>query len=171
MVRKYVRLVIAIVLFCGSVVLFATGSIYYGLLVFLFSGLFVLTHFKNEKNLLAFYFLRKNKIQAAGKVLATVKHPESMIKSQEAYLYYLTGSVELQNHLTSKAEKNFKKALSTGLRMDSDKAVAKLQLAGISLSRRNKKMATHYLQEAKKLDRNKLLTPQVRELEGMMKRM
>lgn len=171
MVRKYVRLAIAVVVLCGSVLLFATDSVYYGLLVFFFSGLFVLTHFKNEKNLLAFYYLRKNKIQAAGKVLAKVKHPESMIKSQEAYLYYLTASVELQNHNNSKAEKNFKKALSTGLRMDSDQAVAKLNLAGISLSRRNKKMATHYLQEAKKLDSKKLLTPQVRELEGMMRRM
>lgn len=171
MVRKYVRLAIAVLVLCGSVVLFATGSVYYGFLVFLFSCLFVLIHFKNEKNLLAFYYLRKNKIQSAGKVLAKVKHPESMIKSQEAYCYYLTASVELRKHNTSIAEKGFKKALATGLRIDSDQAVAKLQLAGISLSRRNKKMATHYLQEAKKLDSKKLLTSQVRELEGAMKRM
>jgi len=120
---------------------------------------------------MAFYYLRKNKFESAGSVLSKIKHPESMIKSQEAYFYYLTASVELQSHNNSKAEKNFKKALNLGLRMKSDQAVAKLNLSGISLSRRNKKMAKHYLMEAKALDNKKLLTPQIREFENMMKRM
>jgi Flp pilus assembly protein TadD len=171
MVRKYVRLAIAVIVFLGSISLFVTDSVYYGLLVLMFSGLFVLTHFKNEKLLMAFYYLRKNNFEKAGSVLAKIKHPESMIKTQEAYFYFLTASAELQNHKNSQADKDFKKALNLGLRLDSDKAVAKLNLAGISLSRRNKKVAQHYLQEAKSLDRKKILTAQIRELDGMMKRM
>lgn len=170
MVRKYVRLVIAVILFLGSIYLFATGSIYLGLLVLLFSGIFVSIHFKNEKNLLAFYYLRKNKFQLAESVLSKVKHPESMIESQQAYFYFLTASVELQNRNNTSADKNFKKALNIGLRLKSDQAVAKLNLSGIALSRRNVQMAKHYLQEAKVLDNKKLLTPQIKELEGMMKR-
>lgn len=171
MVRKFMRLAIAVILFLGAVYLFVLGSVYYGLLALLFSGLSVLTHFKNEKILMAFYYLRKNKFEAAGSVLNKIKHPESMIKSQEAYYYYLIASVDLQTHNNSKAEKNFKKALNLGLRLKSDQAVAKLNLSGISMSRRNKKMAKYYLQEAKSLDTKKMLTPQIREFENMMKRM
>jgi len=171
MVRKYVRLIIAAIIFLGSIGLFVTGSIYWGLLAVLFTGLSVLTHFKNEKNLIAFYYLRKNKFQAAGSILSKIKHPESMIKSQEAYYYFLTASIELQNRKNTKADKYFKKALNIGLRLKTDQAIAKLNLSGISLSRKNIKMAKHYLQEAKNLDDKKVLTPQVKELERMMKRM
>jgi hypothetical protein len=64
----------------------------------------------------------------------------------------------------------FKKALSTGLRMKNDQAVAKLNLAAIALSQRNKKVAMVYLEAAKKLDKQKLLTAQIREIEMMMKK-
>lgn len=170
MVKKYLRLIIAGILLLGSIVLFVTGSVSIGILLVLLSGLIVLTYFKNEINLVVFYFVRKNKFQAAANVLKRVKHPEKMIKSQEAYFYYLSGLVEAQNNNSSKAEKNFKKALSTGLRLGTDQAVAKLNLSGIALSQRNKKLSIHYLQEAKKLDKQKFLSAQIREIEGMLKR-
>ncbi|MFA8435001.1 MAG: hypothetical protein ACEPOZ_10840 [Marinifilaceae bacterium] len=170
MVRKYLRLIIAGILLLGSVGLFVYSSSSMGVLMVLIAGLLVLTHFKNEMNLVAFYYVRKNKFESAGKVLARVKHPENMIKSQEAYHYYLSGLVESQKNSISKAEKHFKKALSTGLRMKNDQAVAKLNLSGIALSHRNKKLATYYLKETKKLDKQKLLSAQIKEIEAMMKR-
>lgn len=170
MIRKYVRLIIAGILFLGSILLFVQAIIGYGVLAVLVSGIFVLFHFKNEKNLIAFYFVRKNKFEASGKILGRVKNPENMIKSQEAYYYYLSGLVEAQKQKNAQAEKHFKKALDTGLRLKTDQAVAKLNLSGIALSKRNKKLATYYLQEAKKLDKSKMLTAQIREIEGMMKR-
>ncbi len=120
--------------------------------------------------MVAFYYLRKNNFPAAEKALNRVKYPEALIKSQEAYFYYLNGLIQSQTRSINKAEKFFKKALSTGLRMTNDQAVAKLNLAGIYLSQRNKKVATHYLQEAKKLDKHKLLSEQIKEIEQMMKR-
>lgn len=170
MVRKYLRLIIAGILLLGSIGLFVYVSVSMGILVLLLSGLFVLTHFKNEKNIVAFYFVRKGKLKRAEGVLARVKHPERMIQNQEAYYYYLLGLVESQKNNSSKAEKNFKKALNTGLRLTTDQAVAKLNLSGIALSQRNKKLASHYLQAAKKLDKQKLLKEQVKEIEAMMKR-
>nr|WP_320119461.1 hypothetical protein [uncultured Marinifilum sp.] len=167
---KYVRLIIAGILLPVSIVLFFKGLVTLGVLLVLISLLFVLLHFKNEKNLLAFYFVRKNKFEKAGKVLGRVKSPEKMIKSQEAYFYYLSGLMESQQHNNSKAEKLFKKALKTGLRTDTDQAVSKLNLSGIYLSQRNKKLSKYYLQEAKKQDKRKMLTAQVREIENMMKR-
>jgi hypothetical protein len=170
MIRKYVRLIIAGILFLGSIFLFVLALVGSGILAVLVSGIFVLFHFKNEMNLIAFYFVRKNKFEASGKVLGRVKNPENMIKGQEAYYYYLSGLVGAQKQNNAQAEKNFKKALDTGLRLKTDQAVAKLNLSGIALSKRNKNLASHYLQEAKKLDKQKMLTTQIREIEGMMKR-
>lgn len=170
MVRKYLRLIIASMFLVGAVLLFINSSVYWGLLVVLVAGLVVLTHFKNVNNLKAFYYIRKNNIDAAGKILDKVKHPERMIKSQEAYFYFLSGLIESQRYNASKSEKFFKKAIDTGLRMKNDQAVAKLNLAGMCLTRRNKNMAKHYLQEAKKLDKHKMLTAQIQEIEGMLRR-
>ena len=171
MVRKYLRLIIAGILFTGSIALFFNGSVSLGIWSLLVSGIFVLFHFKNEMNLTAFYFVRKNKFKAAARVLGWVKHPESMIQRQEAYYYFLCGLVDSQQNNISSADKNFKKALNTGLHMTNDQAVAKLNLAGIALTQRNKKMAAHYLQETKKLDKSKLLITQIREIEDILKRM
>tara|TARA_R110001583_G_scaffold94654_1_gene238329 strand:- start:3774 stop:4328 length:555 start_codon:yes stop_codon:yes gene_type:complete len=170
MVRKYLRLIIAGILLLESIYLFVSSMVSYGILAFIVTGLFVLFHFKNEKNVLAFYFVRKAKFDKAGDVLGRVKHPEAMIKSQEAYYYYLSGLVESQQNNGSQAEKHFKKALSTGLRTSTDQAVAKLNLSGIYLSKRNKKLSKYYLTEAKKLDKQKMLSAQVKEIEAMMKR-
>lgn len=170
MLSKIIRLIIAGILLLGSIFLFIKSFIGLGILVVLLSGIFVLLHFKNETNLIAFYFLRKNKFQSAGKVLSGVKHPERMIKSQEAYYYYLSGLIFSQEHKNNQAEKQFKKALNIGLRMKTDKAVANLNLSGIYLSRRNKKLSKYYLQEAKSLDKQKMLSAQIKEIEHMMKR-
>ena len=170
MVRKYLRLVIAGILLLGSIYLFVSSMVSYGILAFIIAGLFVLFHFKNERNVMAFYFVRKAKFDKAGGVLSRVKRPEAMIKSQEAYYYYLSGLVESQKNNSSQAEKLFKKALSAGLRTSTDQAVAKLNLSGIYLSRRNKKLSKYYLQEAKKLDKQKMLSAQIKEIETMMKR-
>lgn len=167
---KFIRLIIAALLITGSVFLFVYSWIFTGVMIDLLALIFVLLHFKNEKNLLAFYFIRKNNMQGATLALNYVKHPERMIKSQEAYYYYLNGLVVSQQRNLPKAEKLFKKALSTGLRMKNDQAVAKLNLAAIALSQRNKKVAMVYLESAKKLDKQKMLTAQIREVEMMMKK-
>ncbi len=170
MIGKFIRLILGGIICIGAVALFVQGEIGWGILTVLIAGLVVLLHFKNEKNLMAFLFLRKNKFTAVDMILSKVKHPENMIDSQEAYYYYLKGLVETQKNNRKEAEKTFKKALTTGLRMKNDQAVAKLQLSGIYLSQRNKKLSKYYLQEAKKLDKQKILSDQIKEIEYMMKR-
>lgn len=170
MIRKSLRLIIASLIFIGAIFLFVFGYIWWGILAILITGLVTLTHFRNESIMTAFYYLRKNDIKNAEKALGRLKHPEYLIKSQEAYYYFLFGLVESQLRSITKAEKYFKKALNTGLRMKNDQAVAYLNLSGIYLSQRNKKVATHYLSEAKKLDKAKLLSDQVKEIEAMLKR-
>lgn len=170
MIGKYLRLIIAGVILGAAIALIVVGYVSSGVWIIILSLLFVLFHFKNERILLAFFYVRKNKLQSAGKVLRKVKHPEYMIKSQEAYYYYLSALVEGQTGKQANAEKLFKRSLKTGLRMKNDQAVAHLNLSGIYLQRRNKKLAKYYMTECKKLDKQKILTDQIKEVEYMMKR-
>ena len=70
----------------------------------------------------------------------------------------------------NQAEKVFKKAIELGLSMDMDLAVAKLNLAGIALSRRRKLEATNLLNEAKKLDKQNMLKEQITLMKEQMKK-
>ena len=68
------------------------------------------------------------------------------------------------------AEKYFKSAINFGLNMDHDLAMAKLQLAGIVFTKRRKHEAQKLIQEAQRLDKNGMLTDQIRIIKNQMKR-
>ena len=77
-------------------------------------------------------------------------------RKQQGYFNYLHGIMLSQTNL-NQSEKFFKKAIELGLSMDMDLAVAKLNLAGIAMSRRRKLEATN-LQETKQYTMKKLLS-------------
>ena len=102
--------------------------------------------------------------------LNKIKNPESSLtKKQVGYYNYLFGIIYSQKNLTQ-AEKFFKKAISIGLSMDHDLAMAKLSLAGILIQKRRKREATTLLNEAKKLDKQKMLIDQIKMMQQQMKR-
>ena len=70
----------------------------------------------------------------------------------------------------NEAEKYFKKAISIGLSMNHDLAMAKLSLAGILIQKRRKREATMLLNEAKKLDKQKMLSDQIKMMQQQMKK-
>jgi Tfp pilus assembly protein PilF len=106
----------------------------------------------------------------AKQFLDRIKYPEKLIKSQQAYYNYLNGLISTQTQSLGKAETYFKKALNLGLNMKADQSMANLNLAGIYMSKRNKRVAQHYLKEAKNLDDKKLLSDQIKEMEKHMKK-
>lgn len=169
MYNKEIKVLFALAILSGSIYLFTEGEIGYGIVVLLLMGLVILSIFRDERILKAFYHLRKNDMQKAEATLSKIKHPEKLIKSQEAYFYYLNGLVLSQTQM-NKAEKFFKRALSIGLRNDTDKAVAKLNLAGLAMSRRRKREATTLLTEVKKLDKHNMLEDQVKMMKQQLKR-
>jgi hypothetical protein len=69
----------------------------------------------------------------------------------------------------NQSEKYFKKAIELGLSMDMDLAVAKLNLAGVAMSRRRKLEATN-LQRSKRLDKQGMLKEQITMMKGQMKK-
>jgi len=170
MINKIVRLSIASLLFLWAFQQFWIGNIGNGIMLVLLTGIVVLTYFRNERVILAFWYLRKNDIPKSRKMLDAIKSPEkSLTKGQAAYYYFLSGLLEAQTHM-GRSETLMRKALGMGLRMKHDQAMAKLNLAGIAVARRRKKEAQILLTEVKKLDEKKMLTDQVKMIKEQMKR-
>jgi tetratricopeptide (TPR) repeat protein len=170
MYNKPIKYTLSVLLFAFAIYQFFQGNIGWGILLILLTGIVVLTIFKNEVVMTAFYYIRKGNMQKAQSTLQSIKYPEKLGKSQEAYYYFLQGIVEAQLNGPMKSEKFFKRAMSTGLRMKTDQAVAALNLAGIYLAQRKKTIAIQMLKEAKKLDDKRLMSDQIKEMETHLKR-
>ena len=161
MFNKNLKLVLAALLIILGIWQFTERGVGNGILLILLSIIPIFLYFRNEFILLAFFKLRKQDFDGAKKWLDKIKNPESaLIRKQQGYFNYLHGLMVSQTNL-NQAEKFFKKAIELGLTMDMDLAVAKLNLAGIALSRRRKIEATNLLNEAKKLDKQNMLKDQI----------
>ncbi len=165
------RLIIACVIAGAGVTLCGFGFWGWGILVFLMGGMVLLTYFFNENMLIAQYYLRKeNTVKAEEWLLKISNYEKQLNKSQHGYYNLLIGLIESRK-APMKSEKYFKKALSLGMKMSHNTALAKLSLAGIAMGKRNKREAQMYLQEAAKDDKNKLLADQIKMMKGQMAQM
>lgn len=170
MFHRNIKLILAGLIIATAIWQFTESNIGNGIFLILFSLIFVLFYFKNEFILLAFLKLRKQDFTGAQKWLAYIKNPETaLVRKQQGYYNYLHGLMLSQTNLTQ-AEKYFKKAIELGLSMDMDLAVAKLNLAGVAMSRRRKIEATNLLNEAKKLDKQGMLKDQIKMMKDQMKK-
>ena len=170
MFHKNIKLFIAAALIITAIWQFTERGIGNGIFLILLSLIFVFLYFKNEFILLAFLKLRKQDFVGAQKWLSYIKNPATaLVIKQQGYYEYLLGLMASQTNIIQ-AEKHFKKALAFGLSMDMDIAVAKLNLAGVALSRRRKLEATNLLNEAKKLDKQGMLKDQIKLMKDQMKK-
>lgn len=170
MFHRNIKLILAGLVIALGIWQFTEDNIGNGIFLILFSSIFILLYFKNEFILLAFLQLRKQNLEGAGKWLAYIKNPEAaLVRKQQGYFNYLNGIMVSQTNLSA-AEKYFKKAIELGLSMDQDLALAKLQLAGIAMTRRRKVEATNLLNEAKKLDKQNMLKDQIKMMKEQMKK-
>ncbi|MFD1615507.1 DUF2892 domain-containing protein [Gelatiniphilus marinus] len=170
MYNKIIKLIIAAGIIAFAVYQFTEGYIGNGIMFILLSLIFIFLYFKNEFILLAFLRLRKQDFDGAKKWLNKIKNPESaLVKKQQGYYNYLHGIMVSQSNM-NEAEKYFKKAISLGLSMKHDLAMAKLNLAGIAFSKRRKNEAQKLLSEASKLDKQGMLTDQIKMMKQNMKR-
>lgn len=120
--------------------------------------------------LMAFLRLRKQDFPGAKRWLDRIKDPETALTTkQQGYYWYLHGLMLSQTNIT-KAEKFFKKAIKLGLSMDQDLAMAKLNLAGIAMTKRRKREAQILLTDAKKLDKHGMLKEQITMMKQQMKK-
>ncbi|MGA9637464.1 DUF2892 domain-containing protein [Flavobacterium sp.] len=170
MFHKNIKLIIAGLILITSVWQFTENNIGNGIFLILLSIIPIFLYFKNEFILLAFLKLRKQDFVGATKWLSFIKNPDTaLVKKQQGYFNYLHGIMNSQTNLQL-AEKYFKKAIELGLSMDMDLAVAKLNLAGVAMTRRRKLEATNLLNEAKKLDKQGMLKDQIKMMKDQMKK-
>jgi hypothetical protein len=166
-----IRLVAACVFFGAAIALCAFGFWGWGILVLFIGGFVLLSYFFSEKMLIAQYYLRKEKSDKAEVWLLKINDYEKQLhKGQHGYYNLLIGLIESRK-APLKSEKYFKKALSLGMTMSHNTALAKLSLAGIAMAKRNKREAQMYLQEAAKDDKNKLLADQIKMMKAQMGQM
>lgn len=162
------RLIIGFSILGGAIALMVFGYWGWGILAVLISILVLATYFYNENMLLAQWFLRKDDMPKAKGFLKRITNYETqLVRAQHGYYNLLIGLVESRK-APMQSEKYFKKALSLGLQMDHNIALAKLSLAGIAMGKRNKREAQMYLTEAKKADKNKLLADQIKQMKDQM---
>ena len=170
MFNKVIKLVLAAVVLALAIYQFVEGYIGNGILLVLLSGIFVFLYFKNELILLAFMRLRKQDFEGTKKWLSKIKNPETALTTkQQGYYNYLHGLILSQTNMT-KAEKYFRTAIRLGLSMDHDLAMAKLNLAGIAMTKRRKREAQTLLKEAKDLDKHNMLGDQIKMMKQQMKK-
>ncbi|MBC7607511.1 MAG: DUF2892 domain-containing protein [Burkholderiales bacterium] len=171
MFHRNIKLILAGLIVATGIWQMTEGNIGNGIFLILLSAIPIFLYYKNEFILLAFLKLRKQDFAGAQKWLAYLKNPETaLVRKQQGYFNYLHGIMLSQTNLIQ-AEKYFKKAILLGLNMDMDLAVAKLNLAGVALTRRRKLEATTLLNEAKKLDKQNLLKEQITMMKEQMKKM
>ncbi|MGV7107302.1 DUF2892 domain-containing protein [Flavobacterium sp. U410] len=170
MFNKNIKLIIAGLIIAFGIYQFFENNIGNGIFLILLSSLPIFLYFKNELILMAFLKLRKQDMEGAKAWLDKIKNPETaLVQKQQGYYNYLNGIMVSQTNLTL-AEKYFKKAIELGLSMDQDLALAKLQLAGIAMTKRRKMEATNLLNEAKKLDKHNMLKDQIKMMQQQMKK-
>lgn len=171
MFHRYIKLGIAALILAMAVWQFSESNIGNGIFLLFLMGLVILLYFKNEFILLSFLKLRKQDFEGAEKWLNRIKNPETaLVRKQNGYYNYLMGIMTSQKNLNA-SEKYMKKAIELGLNMDQDLAMAKLQLAGISMTKRRKIEATKLLSEAQKLDKQGMLKDQIKMMKEQMKRL
>ncbi len=170
MYHKNIKLIIAIAVVAFAVYQMTEGYVGNGIALIFLALIFVFLYFKNELILLAFLRLRKQDFAGAQKWLSKIKNPSTALTTkQQGYYNYLQGVMVSQTNM-NEAEKFFKKAISFGLSMDHDLAMAKLNLAGIAFSKRRPQEAKKLLKEAEDLDKRNMLGDQIKMMKQNMKR-
>ena len=163
-----IRLIIGFAFVGAAVALMIFGFWGWGILLVFLSILLFVTYFYNENMLIAQWFLRKDNMPKAEQFLGRITNYEKQLnRVQHGYYNLLIGLIESRK-APMKSEKYFKTALSLGLHMDHNVALAKLSLAGIAMAKRNKREAQMYLADAKKADKNKLLADQIKQMKDQM---
>ena len=162
------RIILSVLLLALSIYEFWDGEIGNGIFILLLMIIAIITIFFNEVMLMVFLAVRKGDFEKAEKRLDLIKKPELMVNGQEAYYYLMKGMILIQKNQMSKSEGFFKKGINTGLFMDHDKAMAKLNLAAIVGSKRRKREALNWLAQAKKDDTKKMLTEQIKLVKQQM---
>jgi hypothetical protein len=165
---NFIRIIVAAIMLGAAVTLIVFSFWGWGIVLILLAIIVGVTFIFNERMLLAQWHLRKESMEKAEITLMGIKdYHKELYKGQWGYYQLLIGLIESRKS-PMKSEKYFKKALTYGLTMDHNIALANLSLAGVEMGKRNKLQAQRLLKVAEKADKNKLLADQIKMMKGQM---
>jgi tetratricopeptide (TPR) repeat protein len=164
---RIIKILVVLASLAYTVYLFATGYWGQGIAMFLLTAVLGLLAWRSIRLILAFWQMRQQKMDKANEWLQKI-NPKHLWKGQKGYYYFLLGTTEIQSRSLAQSEKNFRQALSHGLRLDHDKAAVYLNLAVIAANRRKKREAVMHLNEAKRFDTKGYLKNDIKQVSKMV---
>lgn len=150
-----------------AIVLFTKGHIGSGIGLVLVAALGVLATLQSLRIIMAFAYLRQQKMDEARKWLARI-NPAHLWPRRRAYYHFLQGSLTMEQNM-NEAAKHLRTALDLGLKQSYDQAAAKLNLAVVASAQRRPQQAKALLSECKRLDTKGMLKKDIKQVEDLMR--
>ena len=152
-----IRFLIGIVIIIlGALIHFNVGfgSAWY---MYLAGVIILATHFLFGNVMLAFGKLNKGEVDAAEDLILQIKRPDFLLKTHQAYYYFVLGMVALQKKQTGFGEQHLKQALELGLRSDTDNALVAINIAHVHFVKKEYKLADEFRIKAETFNSNDLM--------------
>lgn len=165
MYTPFVRLLFGVLGIALAIKFYLSGSIPSLLLTLGGVALVVWGYFRNGTVFIAFQQVKKNNPTKAERLLAKIKKPEWLSRSQKAYYHFTRGFVKMSNQQAEDSLSEFRQALEIGLRTDNDKAIALLNISSLALDLGNIKEARESLKQAKSFKYIPNLEPEIKRIE------
>lgn len=163
------RFAVAILFFVIAIVLHIRLGISDAWYLYIASVLLAATHFLFGNIWTAFAELQKGNFLKSEILLNQTRYPDLLLRRPRAYYYLCQGIIALKQEDLVQSELDLKEALKLGLRNDTDRALAKLNLAHIQYKKQNLEQAKVELLAAKNINSTDLLIKQgIEQLEKVL---
>lgn len=167
MLIRLLKILIAAASGAYTVQLFTGGYTGAGIGMVILTILLVLISLRSMRLVMAFVYLRQQKMEEAKTWLGRVRVNQLWPK-QRGYHYFLMGSLTMEQNMND-AEKLLKQAIGLGLKHKHDEAAAKLNLAVVASTRRNLPEAKKLINECKRLDEKGMMTRDIKMVEDALR--
>lgn len=144
---KY-RLFIGILLILGGGLINFTGSFWPAFPLYLIGVILIAGHFFFGPLRLIQEHLESGNIEAAEKVLRSIKYPNLLYKPIRSVYYTLSGNIAMMKEDFDGAEKMMKKGLDLGMPMKEAEGASLLQIGMLSMQKNDLKQAESYIRQA-----------------------
>lgn len=143
------------------------GSAWY---MYLAGMIILITHFLFGNVMLAFGKLNKGEVDTAEDLILQIKRPDFLLKTHQAYYYFVLGMIALQKKQAGFAEQHLKQALTLGLRTDTDNALVAINIAHVHFVKKEYQLANEFRIKAESFNSNDLLIKEnLKKLEEALK--
>lgn len=114
---------------------------------------------------LALSRIRKEDYKEAERIIDYTTKPQSLNKGQKAYYFFVKGLIAREKDQYEEAYMMLEEALTTGIKQESDRAMAILALTDMALIQKHRNDAKEYFSKIKDLKVDPKLMPAIRKMQ------